>query len=306
MNKRQIKKLEMYVLVRNLIQNTDSVIINLMPRMSIYLSELVENIIAINTDGDIQIKKITGVTDTKDHLKDDLITKTTEVARKVQSYAADISDFDLLKDVKYTYPSLERLNGAILKIICLHIYTKAKEHLSELATYGIDADVLLIFKEAIDDFVESNPKTREGIINKKFATRNLKQIFTDTDLMLTFQMDTAVGIVKNSHASFYEHYFDSRKLEKPSSHPLAIRCLIVDVEGNPIPNAAAFFSKNKSTFKTKEKGFFYVRNFLEGKYQVTVTRMGYVTQIITVIVSSGKRTDVKVVMTAVEDEGSRE
>ena len=306
MDKKQDKKLEMYQGVRDLLLDTASEIIDLMPMMGGYRTELVNNIISINIYEGTQNTDRKGVTESKDHLKIDMITIAGDVSRKVQSYASDIKDYELLKEVKYSEAELNHITGNSAVALCDVIYNYAKDKEAVLGDYGIDATVLVSLRKAIDNFAVSIPKPNRSIVTRRMATNALVALFLATDTLLYDQMDPAVGAVKLSQPTFYENYIISRKLEKPSSHPLAIRCLIVDVEGNPIPNAAAFFAKTKSTFKTKQKGYFYVKNFAEGKYQVTVTRMGYVTQIITVIVASGKRTDVKVVMTAVEEVGSGE
>ena len=299
MDKKQNKKLEMYQGVRDLLMGTESEIIDLMPMMGGYRTELVDNIISITLYAGTQNTDRKGVTEAKDHLKIEMITIAGDVSRKVQSYASDIKDYELLNEVKYSESKLERVTGNSAVALCDVIYNYALDKEAVLGGYGVDAGLLVSLRKAIDNFAVSIPKPNRSIVTRQMATNALVALFLATDTLLYEQMDPAVGAVKLSQPTFYENYFISRKLEKPSSHPLAIRCQVVDVAGNPIPGTKAFFTKTKSTFKTKQKGYFYVKNFHEGKYQVTITRMGYVTQIITIIVASGKRTDVKVVMVTV-------
>ncbi len=299
MDKKQNKKLEMYQGVRDLLLDTETEIIDLMPMMGGYRTELVNNIISINFYEGTQNTDRKGVTEAKDHLKIDMITKAGDVSRKVQSYASDIKDYELLKEVKYSESELNHITGNSAVALCDVIYNYAKDNEAVLGDYGVDAAVLLSLRKAIDNFAVSIPKPKRSIVTRRLATISLRDIFTTTDELLTEQMDFAVAAVKLSQPLFWEDYFISRKINRPPSHPLAIRCQVVDVEGTPIPGATAVFAKNKATFKTKQKGFFYVKNFEQGTYKVTVARMGYVTQIITVIVASGKRTDVKVVMVGV-------
>ena len=299
MNKRQIKKFNMYAVVRDLVQTTESAIIDLMPKMSDYLGDLKDYISAISADGVTQITNRKGVTEDKDELKIDLLTKATDVARKVKSYAADIKDYELLNKVNYSYTTLDRLSGAIIVLVCDDIYDKAKAHLADLATYGVTDPNLVSLRKAIDDFNVLNPAPRTGIVSSHIATLNLIQLFAQADVLLDDQMDVAVGIVKDSHPTFYDSYFVSRKLVKPSSHPLAIRCEVVDVAGLPIAGVTALFAQNGMIFKTKAKGQFYVHNFPTGTFKATFARPGYVTQEVRIIVASGQRTDVKVVMITV-------
>ncbi len=299
MNKTQDKKLEMYQSVRDLLLDTEPEIIDLMPMMDGYRTKLVNNVISINFYEGTQNTDRKGVTEAKDHLKIDMITKAGDVSRKVQSYAAGIKDFPLLKKVRYSESKLERVTGNSAAALCDVIYNYAKDKETVLGDYGVDAAVLLSLRKAIDNFAVSIPKPKRSIVTRRLATNALTALFFETDTLLYDEMDFAVAAVKLSAPVFWEDYFISRKLEKPSSHPLAIRFQVVDVEGTPIPGTTAVFAKNKAKFKTKQKGYFYVKNFPEGTYKVTVARMGYVTQIITVIVANGKRTDVKVVMVGV-------
>ncbi len=301
MNKTQDKKLEMYQSVRDLLLDTETGILDLMPMMDGYRTKLVDNIIAISRSEGTQNTDRKGVTEVKDHLKIDMITKSGDVSRKVQSYAADIKDFELLKEVRYSESKLERVTGNSAVALCDVIYNYAKDKEAVLVDYGVDAAVLAHLRTAIDKFAVSIPKPKRSIVTRRLATNALTALFFETDTLLYDQMDFAVAAVKLSQPVFWDDYFISRKLEKPASHPLALRFLAVDSEGTPIPGTTAVFAKNKAKFKTKQKGYFYVKNFHEGTYKVTVARMGYVTQIITVIVASGKRTDVKVVMVAVEE-----
>jgi len=138
MNKTQDKKLEMYQGVRDLLLNTDTGILDLMPMIIGYRTELVDNIIAISRSEGTQNTDRKGVTEAKDHLKIDMITKAGDVSRKVQSYAADIKDFPLLKEVRYSESKLERVTGNSAVALCDVIYNYAKDNEAVLAEYLFD------------------------------------------------------------------------------------------------------------------------------------------------------------------------
>lgn len=293
-------KLNMYEVTRDLLNETETEIIEAMPVMTDYRTNLANNIISITNYGSSQKLNRKGVKDNKEALKDSLVTTASEVSRKVQGYAVNTSNLVLLKEVRYSESTLKRQPDNILVIISNIIYDKAKANLGALAPYGIDDPVLVELRKAIDDYELSIPKPRTGIITKKMATTTLKQLFTTTDAMLKDQMDVLVGIIKDTYPEFYVNYTNSRKVIKPVTHPLAILCTVVDETNNPIPGVTATIENNTTTYKTKTKGHFYVKSFPEGTYQFTFTKEGYETQPTTVVVNKGERTNIKITLTAIE------
>ncbi len=293
------KKLSMYEVTRDLLQVTDSVIIDAMPQMVEYKTNLESNIISITNYGSSQSLNRKGIANDKDSLRNIAITKASDVARRVQGYAVNTNNLVLLKEVKYTSPQLRRLADNILVIVCNIIYDKAKAHIPDLAHYGVDDPVIIDLRKAIDKFDVSIPKPRTGIVTKKIATMTLKQLFNTTDTMLKDHMDVLVGVIKDAYPEFYASYTSSRKVINPGTHPLAIRCLVVDDSNNPISGVTAIAGDNMATFKTKTKGHFYVKTFPQGTYQFSFSKEGYETQPVTIIVANGERTDLKVTLAAI-------
>lgn len=293
-------KLTMYEVTRDLLNETEAAIIEAMPLMTEYRTNLENNIVSITNYGSSQKLNRKGVKDNKEALKDILVTTAAEVSRKVQGYAVNTSNLVLLKEVKYSESTLKRQPDNILVIISNIIYDKAKANLSVLAPYGVDDPVLVELRKAIDNYEQSIPKPRTGIISKKMATTTLKQLFATTDAMLKDQMDVLVGIIKDTYPEFYVNYTNSRKVIKPITHPLAILCTVIDEANNPIPGVTATIENNTATYKTKTKGRFYVKSFPEGTYQFTFTKEGYETQPTTVVVNKGERTNIKITLTAIE------
>lgn len=292
------RKLNMYEVTRDLLQETEPTIIDAMPLMADCRTNLVNNIISISNYGSSQSLNRKGITNDKDALRNAAMNIASDVARKVQGYAVNTNNLVLLKEVKYTTPQLSKLADNILVIICNIIYDKAKANLESLATYGVDDAVIIDLRKAIDKFDVSIPKPRTGIVIKKLATLTLKQLFTTTDLLLKDQMDVLVGVIKDVYPEFYTNYTNSRKVINPGTHPLAIRCLVVDESNNPIAGVTAIAGDNMATFTTKTKGHFYVKTFQQGTYQFAFSKEGYETQTITIVVANGERTDVKVTLAA--------
>lgn len=294
----QERKLSMYEVVRDLLNTSDPNIIDMMPQMVTYSTTLASNIGLLSSVGGTQKLNRKGIVDTKDSLKSDLILKATDVSRKVQGYAVNIDDLVLLKEVKYSSASMVRLADNILVIVSRIIYDKAKANLSALATYGIDDPVLDALNSAITAYDATIPKPRTGIVTKKIATVNLKQLFSATDALLKNQIDVLVGIVKDSYPDFYANYVSSRKIINPASHPLALRCRVVDSLDVPVAGVSALVAENGRLFRTKTKGGFNAKSFAAGVYTFQFSKEGYVSQEAPVVIANGERTDVVVTLEA--------
>lgn len=90
-------KLNMYEVTRDLLNETETEIIEAMPVMTDYRTNLANNIISITNYGSSQKLNRKGVKDNKEALKDILVTTAAEVSRKVQGYAVNTSNLVLLK-----------------------------------------------------------------------------------------------------------------------------------------------------------------------------------------------------------------
>ena len=294
MNKTQERKFSMYEVVYALLMGTVASIIDQMPLMSDAIVTLGNNITSISGFGNTQKKSKEGVTDVKDFMRNHLILEILEVSKKVGAYATNTANMVLLKEVKYSKSAIEKLPENILVIVGNIIYEKAKDNLADLATYGVTADVLAVFRKSIDEYDNSIPKPRTSIVVKKIATNNLKSFFAATDALLNDTMDVLVGVVQYSETDFYANYINSRKTIYPGSHPLAIRAKVIGSDGMPIMGVKATVEGIATSYVTKKKGYFFVKSFDVGTYTFTFSKEGYVSQDVPVVVTAGERTDLDV------------
>jgi hypothetical protein len=292
------RKFSMYEVTYNFLLAADPLIINLMPLMSDYITYLGNNITSISEHGGTQKLNRKGIADDKSFLRDNLTIMAAEISRKIRGYAVNVENLVLVSEIKYTAATLDKLPDNVMVIVSNIIHEKASEHLPELNTYGIDADALDNFRDAIDNYYASIPKPRTGIVIRRGATLNLKQLFNNTDYLLKNQMDVLMGIVQNPHPNFYTSYINSRKIINPGSFPLSIRCQVVNEMNEPMAGVLAQAPQNNKEYRTKEKGKFYIKSFPTGTHQFVFSKQGYETKTVTVVIAYGERTDVKVTLAA--------
>ena len=300
MKRIQNQKLGMYRVVHQLLSNTPASIIALMPQMAESITTLGNNIASITTTAEEQIKDTKGATQDKNILRQEATKKAISIVAKVRSYATNTENLVLLQEVKYTKAGLDKRSTQSIIIALNIIYTKTFENLSELASYGVNATTLSQFSTAINNYANANQNPRKGIIKRKIATTNLKDLFTATDNLFTKKLNIYIGIIQDTEPEFYKNYQNSRKVEKPIRKSLAILCTVLDDNNNPIPGVKVTVKGMTRIFKTKNKGGFYTKSFPKGMHTLTFQKEGYITQSIPIAINKGAKTDIKLVLSKLE------
>jgi uncharacterized membrane protein len=119
-------------------------------------------------------------------------------------------------------------------------------------------------------------------------------------------MDTAVAIIRRREVNFYKGYTSNRKLVETASGMLALKATAKElINGEPVPGALFTFSHDPEkpagsngngeiTRKTAKKGSFHIKNMPGGNYKVVIIKPGYVEKEVSVSISDGERSDLKV------------
>lgn len=301
MKRIQIQKLEMYKVVHQLLANTPATIINQMPQMATAITTLGNNITSITTTTEKQILNTKGITQNKTALREQATKKAISIVAKIRSYATNIENQVLLKEVKYTKAGLDKYSSQNFIIALNIIQNKASENLSELASYGINATTIAQFTTAINNYTAISQEPRTAIIERKTATNNLKQLFKDTDALFTNKLNIYIGIIQDTEPELYKNYQNSKKIEKPIRKSLAILGTVLDDNNNPIPGVKITINGMSRTFKTKNKGGFYTKNFPKGTHTLTFKKEGYTTQSIPIVINKGTKTEIKLILSKSTD-----
>ena len=296
MKKLQERKLSMYEVVHAFLTGTDATIISQMPLMSDAIADLGGKIDSISGFGNTQKISKEGVSDVKIFLRNQLTLEILDVSKKVSAYATNTANRVLLKEVKFSKSAVEKLPENMLVIVGNIVFTKAKDNLADLATYGVTDQVVDDLRAMIDAYDDSIPKPRTSIVVKKIATGNLKTFFAETDALLKDKMDVLAGVIQFSEPDFYANYINSRIIVDTGSHHLAVRGKVVDVDGMPIAGVTASVVGLTVHYLTKAKGSFYVKSLPAGTYLFTFSKEGYMSNTVSVVVASDARTDVDVTL----------
>lgn len=296
-------KLNMYLAVRNFV-NANEAITKDLPNFSENYSLLLSTIGQIQSIAELQKVDKKGLAVAKNELKQTLITMASDKSRKIAAFAKFTGNNKLFNEIRFTESDFVRMTDVALKDYLQIIYDKAEENIEKLAEYDITPESQKVFLNTITAYnaILSTPRT--GIAEKSKATKRLAVLFESAENTIE-NMDFAVGIVKLNQPDFFNGYTASRKLVDTSAGNLALKATAIEVtSGKPVKGVVFTFKPNGSKIssngngeiskKTADKGSFYIKSMNAGTYKVVVHKPGYKDQEISVSVTGGERTEIKV------------
>lgn len=249
-----------------------------------------------------------GVTDNKNNLKETLIVMTADYARKLGVYAKFTNNATLAQEVKFSESKLRQIADTAVKDYAQIVYDRAQTNVAALATYGITAATQTTLLNAINAYNASIGKPGVSRTESGQNTKQLEALFKTADAALA-NMDAAVEIVRLTQVAFYNSYKNARKVIETGIGSLAVKGLVTDaVSGEPLKGVTLSFSLEGNNGlakaakaatesvvkKTAEKGGFNIKTLPSGMYSVTIKKVGYVDQVVTVAVADGDLTELNV------------
>lgn len=243
-----------------------------------------------------------GVTDSKNQLKEALLVTTADYARKLGAYAKFTNDAKLAQEVKFSEGKLRQVADTAVKNYGQIVYDLAQPLVGSLAPYGITDETQATLAGAITAYNDSIGKPGAERSEGTQLTKQLATLFKTADTALE-NMDAAVEIVRLTQVDFYNGYKSARKVIDTGSGSLSVKGIVADaqtglplkgvtvsfaLEGGMMKTAAATTTDPELVKKTAEKGGFNVKNLASGTYQVTLKKVGYADQVITVSVNDGE------------------
>lgn len=310
---RQESKLNMFLAVKDYL-SANAAIVTPLPNYSGYFTTFLSSIAQIQTYAEQQMFDKKGIAVGKKQLRDSLVALAADTSRRLTAYAKFANNQVLLNEIKFTDSDLKRGADTVLRDYAQGIYDRAQSNLTALATYGVTAETQAALQDAITSFVNSIPKPRLGIAEKKQSTVQLANYFDAADFALS-NIDTIIGMVKVSQANFYNGYKTARKVIETGIGSLTLKGFITDATtGEPLRGATLSFSPNGDdgalkavdsggstnkgevvlTKRTADKGGFNIKSLPEGVYRVTIAKNGYKEQVVTVAVTDGETGDLNV------------
>lgn len=307
MTNQQESRLSMYLTFRDF-QASYTAITNPLPNYTTNSTTFVNTIPQIQAIAEQQKISKKGVTDNKNNLKETLIVMTADYARKLGVYAKFTNNTTLAQEVKFSESKLRQIADTAVKDYAQIVYDRAQTNVAALATYGITAATQTTLLNAINAYNASIGKPGVSRNESGQNTKQLEALFKTADAALA-NMDAAVEIVRLTQVAFYNSYKNARKVIETGIGSLAVKGLVTDaVSGEPLKGVTLSFSLEGNNGlakaakaatesvvkKTAEKGGFNIKTLPSGMYSVTIKKVGYVDQVVTVAVADGDLTELNV------------
>ncbi|MFZ4454994.1 MAG: carboxypeptidase-like regulatory domain-containing protein [Bacteroidales bacterium] len=288
MTTNQLSKLKMYLSLRLFLTSNEDIMAKL-PNSGEFIAALDVAILQIQTNDEEHQQSNKGVTDKKNKLKDDLITLAADNSRKIQAYAKYNHNEVLLAETKITLTELRSFPGVELVNVANGLYHSIEENLTEVTAYNLTEVTQTKFRETIDLFSTSIPQPRESLLKGKENIMLQNQGFEAGDEAIG-NLDAVVEIVRLTEPTFYAGYRNTRKIVLQGTGSLQVNGTVTEsATGKPIPKATLTFrlTGQQEVVVEKEsaaKGGFMIKSLAEGVYEVTVTKVGFQTQVAQLIV----------------------
>jgi hypothetical protein len=265
----------------------------------------------IELNRDAQTIETTGVTTDKKGKRLAMTEKALFIANRLQSYANVVGNAEILESVQYSASDVKKARDTDVIGICNAIYTRANTNVTALATYGVTAALITDFQASITAYSSTLPKPTAAKAQTKTATENLTKLFKEADNVLAKRLDLDIELFKVSKPEFYSQYKTGRIII-PTGGSVAALLGNVRVAGSNEPLKGVTFTfapgtngmlKSDATTnvvtlvkKSADKGSFRILSMPEGTYNVTVKKIGYKDQVVTVNVAKGETTNLKIEM----------
>lgn len=297
MTGRQISFISMYRRVMNLLRKKTDVIQNL-PAIAEVLNSYETNLNAIVSLGNEQGTDIRGLRTQKVEMKTSTGEKALDMSHRVEAFAKITGNVVLAKKIHYTDSDVFRTSDYEFLTACTIILETSMANRDALVEYGVTPESLIDLKSSIDAWKEVMDSPKEGYTGKKQATTQLTDLF-NTQTGYAEKVDALVELLKYSNVPFYNEYQDTRKVVYRRGS-ITVKCEVTDeATGTPLTGATVNFSVEGVLIVEKTtsiNGGLTIKSMNDGAYTVTVSRLGYVTQVLTVNVMNVELTTVKVAL----------
>ena len=263
----------------------------------------------IEQNRDAQIIETTGVTTDKKGKRTVMTDKALFIGNRLQSYANVVGNTEILESVQYTATDMKKARDTDVIGICNAIVTKANANVTALATYGVTAALITDLQTAITAYSATLSKPTAAKAQTKTATENLAKLFKEADDLLVKRLDLDIELFKTSKPDFYSQYKTSRIVIATGGSATALLGSVIAAEsGEPLKNVTFTFAPERNSMlkaasantvdtlvkKSADKGNFRIATMPEGTYTVTVKKIGYKDQVVTVNVATGETTNLKI------------
>ena len=252
-------------------------------------TELKQIIVKLGNAVQKQSTNISGYTEEKKQRRQKMTDQTFVVGQLVSAFAIAKNMIALDAEVNYSITTLNRMQDDEVGEICNKVYLKAKEHLADLADYGITTAVLNELKELIDNYNSKTQLNKVTLEQKSEQTKIIAQLIKDGKALLTNSFDKLMLILRNTNPEAYNAYVAARN-SMPKRHAKKSNGEVIEEEagiltglvsdkadGMPIAGATVKLIGTDYKTETDSNGEYLFDSLPAGIYTVEISILDYQT-----------------------------
>jgi hypothetical protein len=288
MDAKKENRLNMYLVLIQFLSNVSAGIINSMPGFGNLLTTFTENVNKINLKAELQAANRLVFAQMKTAGKEQAVNLAINLAACIKAYASSVNNSVLESDMKFTKSQLLRKRDTSAVQNMQFILTKEIANLAALEPFGITQTEIDEVTTALDNFITNIPLPRTIATDNVMLTQEIEQLFKENDKVLE-EMDKLVNIKRLTENAFFINYYLKRKVINYHGPKLALRGIITDTAGNPIPNVVISIPALNVETKSTDKGYYEFKKLPKGIQNLIFTRVNFVTTSRQVGIISGER-----------------
>lgn len=169
-----------------------------------------------------QSSRTVGVSATKYEKINTVVEHLLIVQAALEMHGKNTGDHELRFRNKVSKSSIRRLSMPRLTVHLNNAVTDLNSFSSALGPYGVTEDFVIETILIIEEAIASTNKPRMAIIERKLFTRQMNEHARIIDELISFHLDKMIRVFKKNIPSFYDLYFNARKVlsnshKKPNS-----------------------------------------------------------------------------------------
>lgn len=211
MNKKQENIFSMFLRVEARL-DSNLTIVSSLPALAAARTNYKAAIAGIRATDIIATTPVTGVTQDKSEVHDELITACIQQSSVLCAYAETEGNNTLYQEVYKPESDIRTLRDDQLPTYAQLIAQRQTDHLADLGSYGVTAVSIGDFQALITLYTTASPTPRSAINTRKTAVAGLKTQFREVSVFLDKVVDKLVLTFKTTHPEFVEQYFNDRNI----------------------------------------------------------------------------------------------
>lgn len=162
---------------------------------------------------------LVGVSAVKDAKKVIVADKAYAMSSAMVAYAIVNNDVELLNHMKISKHQIAQASRDLILVLLDRIISRATGLVNDLEAYGVDQASIDELQTLRNELDQQMGAPRTAIIDRKGQTSRIKSLVKELDVIIKFQLDKLMQILKEDHPAFFVAYSNARMIIDHRNRP---------------------------------------------------------------------------------------